>query len=190
MVTKSVAACILSGALASVLLPAGRLVVPAYAAGRVVERAAKVARTADTSVTASVPTPHERKECLPSGKRAAVPRASTHGIPSSVRQGQQSHTATCHLGTFTVRAYTQYQRPGKGRRRTATGTVPTAGRTVAVDPHVIPLGSKIHIEGVGERIAEDSGGSIKGKKLDLFLPSVEHCRRFGVRLRNVQVITE
>jgi len=89
-----------------------------------------------------------------------------------------------------VRAYTQYQHPGKGRRKTATGTVPTAGRTVAVDPHVIPLGSKIHIEGVGERIAEDSGGRIKGKKLDLFLPSVEHCRRFGVRLREVQVIAE
>ena len=75
MVTKSVAACILSGALASVLLPDGRLVVPAYAAGRVVEKAAKVARTADTSVTASVPTPHERKECLPSGKRALAARS-------------------------------------------------------------------------------------------------------------------
>jgi len=55
---------------------------------------------------------------------------------------------------------------------------------------VIPLGSKIHIEGVGERIAEDSGGRIKGKKLDLFLPSVERCRQFGVRLRNVQAIVE
>jgi 3D (Asp-Asp-Asp) domain-containing protein len=55
---------------------------------------------------------------------------------------------------------------------------------------VIPLGSKIHIAGVGERTAEDSGGNIKGKALDLFLPSVEHCRQFGVRLREVQVVLE
>lgn len=51
-------------------------------------------------------------------------------------------------------------------------------------------GSKIHIVGVGERIVEASGGRIKGKVLDLFLPSVAHCRQFGVRLRDVQIVLE
>jgi 3D (Asp-Asp-Asp) domain-containing protein len=92
------------------------------------------------------------------------------------------------LGTFAVRAYTHYHRPGQTPNRTATGTVPVAGRTVAVDPRVIPLGTKIHIEGVGERIAEDTGGKVKGKALDLFLPSVRACRQFGVQHQEVHVL--
>ena len=95
-----------------------------------------------------------------------------------------------HLGTFTVRAYTHYPSPGVALSKTATGTVPMSGRTVAVDPRVIPLGSKIHIEGVGERIAEDTGGKIKGKKLDLFLPSTRECREFGVQTQEVHLLTE
>ncbi len=97
---------------------------------------------------------------------------------------------TRSLGTFAVRAYTHNPGPDGTPSKTASGTFPTAGRTVAVDPQVIPLGSKIHIAGVGERIAEDSGGRIKGMALDLFLPSVEHCRQFGVRLRDVQIVWE
>ena len=190
MVTKSVAACILSGVLTSGFFPGVRSVTPVHAEGTAVKKTVKVPQTTEPSVTTRVPTPHKRPACLASGKRGVAARDLAHSPPSSVQQGKPYQTATCHLGTFTVRAYTQYQRPGTGRRKTATGTVPMVGRTVAVDPHVIPLGSKLHIEGVGERIAEDSGGSIKGKKLDLFLPSVEHCRRFGVRLRDVQVIAE
>jgi len=43
--------------------------------------------------------------------------------------------------------------------RTATGTWPSRG-TIAVDPEVIPLGTRLHIEGYGEGIAEDTGGPI------------------------------
>jgi 3D (Asp-Asp-Asp) domain-containing protein len=95
-----------------------------------------------------------------------------------------------HLGTFTVRAYTHYRAPGAVPNKTATGTLPATGRTVAVDPHVIPLGSKIHIEGVGERIAEDTGGKIKGKRLDLFLPSAKDCRQFGVQAQEVHLLVQ
>jgi 3D (Asp-Asp-Asp) domain-containing protein len=68
--------------------------------------------------------------------------------------------------------------------------VPAAGRTVAVDPRVIPLGSRIHIEGVGERIAEDTGEKIQGRKLDLFLPTVKECRHFGVQRQKVYLIID
>ena len=66
--------------------------------------------------------------------------------------------------------------------------MPATGRTVAVDPTVIPLGTKLHIEGVGVRIAEDTGRKIKGKKLDLFLSSMGDCTRFGVRARQVYIL--
>lgn len=90
-----------------------------------------------------------------------------------------------HLGSFAMTAYTQYHTPPQ---RTASGTIPTIGRTVAVDPKVIPLGTKLHIEGVGVRIAEDTGRKIRGKKLDLFLSSRADCTRFGIRARQVYIL--
>lgn len=68
-------------------------------------------------------------------------------------------------------AYSAYL-TGVGTTFTATGTVPKFG-TVAVDPRVIPLGSKLYIEAAdgswvyGFATAEDTGGGIKGNKIDL-----------------------
>ena len=50
--------------------------------------------------------------------------------------------------------------------RTASGTVPEKGRTIAVDPDVIPLGSEVMIDG-HIYVAEDTGGAIKGNKIDM-----------------------
>ncbi|MGI9952575.1 ubiquitin-like domain-containing protein [Moorellaceae bacterium AZ2] len=71
--------------------------------------------------------------------------------------------------------------------RTATGTVPRVG-TVAVDPSVIPLGSRLYIEGYGYGRAEDVGSSIKGDRIDVFLDSEEATRRWGVRRVKVYVL--
>jgi len=50
----------------------------------------------------------------------------------------------------------------------ANGSCATAGRTVAVDPRVIPLGSELLIEGLGLRRAEDTGGGIRGHHIDVY----------------------
>lgn len=70
---------------------------------------------------------------------------------------------------------------------TATGTVATAGRTIAVDPKVIPYGSKVTIDGK-EYIAEDCGGAIKGKRIDIFFETHEEAIQYGVH--NTQVTIE
>lgn len=70
---------------------------------------------------------------------------------------------------------------------TATGTTAAAGRTIAVDPSVIPLGSKVVING-HEYIAEDTGGGIKGNKLDIFFDSHREALNFGVRWYDVYVV--
>ena len=70
---------------------------------------------------------------------------------------------------------------------TATGTKAAEGRTIAVDPKVIPLGSKVKING-HEYIAEDTGGGIKGNKLEIFFNSHREALNFGVRWYDVYVV--
>lgn len=68
---------------------------------------------------------------------------------------------------------------------TATGVAPVRNpnglSTIAVDPSIIPLGSKVYIPGYGEAIAEDTGGAIKGHRIDLFLNSENECINWGRR---------
>lgn len=72
--------------------------------------------------------------------------------------------------------------------RTASGVYPKAGRTVAVDTKYIPHGTVLYIEGVGLRIAEDTGGDIKGNRLDVFVDTKEEAIKKGVKKAKVHVI--
>ena len=67
---------------------------------------------------------------------------------------------------------------------TATGTKATAGRTIATDPEVIPLGSTVLIDGI-EYIAEDTGGAINGNIIDLFVESHQEALNRGVIYKEV-----
>ena len=69
---------------------------------------------------------------------------------------------------------------------TATGTKPMEGRTIAVDPDIIPLGSTVYIEGYGIRIAEDTGAYIKGNRIDLYIKDWNAAKEFG--RQSLQVI--
>lgn len=71
--------------------------------------------------------------------------------------------------------------------RTATGTWPSRG-TIAVDPEVIPLGTRLHIEGYGEGIAEDTGGLVKGNIIDLYFPTESECWEFGRKQVEVRIL--
>jgi peptidoglycan DL-endopeptidase CwlO len=64
--------------------------------------------------------------------------------------------------------------------RTTTG-VPTAPGVVAVDPSVIPLGTRITIPGYGTGIAADTGGSVQGSVIDLWFPTHEEALAWGRR---------
>lgn len=74
--------------------------------------------------------------------------------------------------------------------RTATGTTPTANRTIAVDPKIIPYGTKVEIEGYGTYVAEDCGGAVKGNVIDIYIPGYKNCINFGRRHANVYIINE
>ncbi|KAB0447355.1 LysM peptidoglycan-binding and 3D domain-containing protein [Lysinibacillus fusiformis] len=74
---------------------------------------------------------------------------------------------------------------------TSTGmnlkTNPNA-KVISVDPAVIPLGSKVYVEGYGEAIAGDTGGAIKGKRIDVFFPSQQDAINFGVKQLKVTIL--
>lgn len=61
-----------------------------------------------------------------------------------------------------------------------------AGRTIAVDPKLIRLGSKVRMNGK-EYIAEDTGGAIKGRRIDLFVDSHSEAMRFGKKVIKVYI---
>lgn len=71
--------------------------------------------------------------------------------------------------------------------RTATGARTRRG-IVAVDPRVIPLGSRLYIPGYGYAIAADTGGAIKGKIVDVFLESTEAAQKWGRRHVNIYIL--
>jgi uncharacterized protein YabE (DUF348 family) len=64
---------------------------------------------------------------------------------------------------------------------TATGTKVSEGRTISVDPDVIPLGWWVYIDGIGFRRAEDTGGAVNGNKIDVYFESLSHALKFGVK---------
>ena len=95
-----------------------------------------------------------------------------------------------YLGQFKATFYTDdVASCGNADGITSTGTH-VSDMTVAVDPEVIPMGSLIYIEGIGFRHAEDTGGAIDGKILDVYVDSREEALQLGVKKAGVYLIEE
>ncbi len=98
--------------------------------------------------------------------------------------------ATSHgknLGKFVITAYCTCRiccGVYSGGNRTASGTVPTTNRTIAVDTSVIPFGTRVVINGQ-VYVAEDRGGAIKGKRIDMFFYTHKEALRWGRRTMEV-----
>ena len=111
--------------------------------------------------------------------KASQPKVVAHGtITLASRGGHTLNFSEAKIVSST--AYT-------GGGRTATGTAPKVG-TVAVDPRVIPYGTKIYIEGYGIGIAEDTGSSIRGDKIDVYFDTRSECRKWGVRKVKIYIL--
>ncbi len=105
---------------------------------------------------------------------AASPPVATPAV-ASTSIGIEPEAAAVGERTLTVSA-TGYALRG----RTATG-VYTAPGIVAVDPSVIPLGTRMTIPGYGEGIAADTGGAVHGNIIDLWFPTVAQALQWGRR---------
>lgn len=116
----------------------------------------------------------------PSASEASPPHSKKTFSPPSRKQSSSTaaptQTTASHgqsLGVFESTCYAQ-------GAVTASGTKPSLG-TIAVDPRVIPLGTKLTVQGYGPGTALDTGGAIKGRRIDVYKPSEAACREWGRR---------
>lgn len=97
------------------------------------------------------------------------------------------------LGTFKVSAYcgeSHHHICNDGNAsKTATGTTPTAGRTIAVDPTKIPYGSRVKINEI-TYVAEDCGDAIVGNRVDIFFNTHQEALAFGIQYAEVFILKE
>jgi 3D (Asp-Asp-Asp) domain-containing protein len=95
------------------------------------------------------------------------------------------------VGVYTMEAtaYTAWTATSHPTGRTASGT-PAGYGVVAVDPRIIRLGSHVFVPGYGLAVASDTGGAIRGNRIDLCMESVRDALIFGRRPVKVYVVTE
>ncbi|EQK46693.1 SH3 domain protein [[Clostridium] bifermentans ATCC 19299] len=100
---------------------------------------------------------------------------------SKTEETTSSNNNSGRLMTVNASAYA-------GHSITATGTTPKWG-TIAVDPSVIPYGTKVYIPKFDMVFtAEDCGGAIKGNKIDIFMNSESECTTFGRQNIEIQIL--
>lgn len=115
--------------------------------------------------------------------------------PLHVRLEQMASRGEIRSLNMTITAYDlSYESCGKYEDDpaygiTASGTYAREG-IVAVDPRIIPLHSRLYIEGYGIYLAEDTGGAIKGERLDLFILDHAEAVKFGEQKRKVYILQE
>ncbi len=123
------------------------------------------------------------------GTKKAEPKVT---VLSNSNSGSQTLTkkgvtfkAKKVIKNFTLTAYTAGEestgkkKGDRGYGITASGTKVLEGRTIAVDPDVIPIGWWVYIEGIGFRRAEDKGSAVKGNKIDVYFDSIRTAINFG-----------
>lgn len=110
--------------------------------------------------------------------KSAVENNALPGAPGNYRKMIQMTSTAYAPGTADN---------GKWGNRTHLGTYVRQG-VAAVDPNVIPLGTKLWVEGYGEAVAEDTGSAIKGNRIDLAFNNRQDALNYGIKRVNVYVM--
>ena len=113
-------------------------------------------------------------------------------IPSRGESMTVTFTPGASSGSTALSTLTMQSTAYTGGTLTATGTKPVYNpggiSTIAVDPSVIPLGSKVYVSGYGIAIAADTGGAINGNIIDLYFNSEADCIAWGRRNVTVEIL--
>ncbi|MDF2505611.1 3D domain-containing protein [Clostridium sp.] len=115
----------------------------------------------------------------------AVVKVGTLGVVNANRGGKATYKSKINAKAT---AYTADLRFGITASGTRTKRDSNGYSSIAVDPRVIPLGTKLYVPGYGYGIAEDTGGLIKGNRIDLFFTSETECENWGIRPVDVYIL--
>ncbi len=144
--------------------------------------------------TAPVPKPAQQSSVKKATNAKKSSRASVRANYVRVKALRQSNTPLSRSGygarkvlNMKATGYAPYTCGGSRSGRTASGIRAGIG-VVAVDPRVIPLGTKLYIEGYGYAVAADTGGAIKGTRIDLGHESRSQALRTGRRVVKVHIL--
>jgi len=150
--------------------------------------------------TNTVTTPEKQTKSTPVKPATVTPKESskteeskkeTNKVEEPKKENNQTTSTEVNAKeiTVTATAYTATCDGCSGITSTGINLLenPNA-KVISVDPSVIPLGSKVHVEGYGEAIAGDTGGAIKGKKIDVFIPNKQDAINFGVKEVKVTIL--
>ncbi len=130
----------------------------------------------------------ERRSAEITSRSAAAPEPSTAAPSAGTTETSPAQDASAPPGTPTqgtrqfVADAVAYHLPGK----TASG-LPVGVGVIAVDPTVIPLGTRVFIPGYGPAVAADVGSAIKGNIIDLWMPSTAQARAWGRRTVTITI---
>jgi 3D (Asp-Asp-Asp) domain-containing protein len=150
------------------------------AEGRRLARSLAAARRAEQSLASAAASRFAYVSSLRAQEKAAQVRTVVATAQQAQQKSQQLQPPTTATpppagGRQLLVSATCYDLPG----RTATG-MPVGLGVVAVDPSVIPLGTRMYIPGYGNGVAADVGGGIKGAIIDLWMPQAQ-CMQWGRR---------
>lgn len=110
---------------------------------------------------------------------------------SNKSENEDENTVNNNNGRTIVMEATAYtdnaNSQGQWVGQTATGMTPQRG-IIAVDPSVIPLGTKVYVEGYGDAIAGDTGGAIKGNIIDVFVDTESEANEWGRKQVEVTIL--
>ena len=150
---------------------------------------AGISGNASKSEAASVETAGEAAAADTEEQDAAKEaEASQESAGTAVSQESQP-TGLRSLGVFRTTGYCPCHQCSEGwGRHTCTGAIAQANHTIAVDPRVIPYGSRVMINGV-IYTAEDRGGGVKGNHIDIFYDTHAQTRQHGSRNQEVYLLS-
>ncbi|TJZ40570.1 LysM peptidoglycan-binding domain-containing protein [Priestia megaterium] len=131
----------------------------------------------------------QAKPSTPSPAAPSTPSTSAQSTSTPAPAPVQESKSVSKEITVEATAYTAYCAGCSGITATGIDLRSNPNRKViAVDPRVIPLGSHVYVEGYGEAIAGDTGGAIKGTRVDLFMASQSSALNWGRKTVKLQIL--
>ena len=136
---------------------------------------------AKATATATAPAKQEAPKSTQAAPTPASAPAAATPAAASTQSGKEM--------TVSATAYTAYCAGCSGITRTGIDLRSNPNqKVIAVDPSVIPLGSKVWVEGYGTAIAGDTGGAIKGNKIDVFIPTQSEALKWGRKNITIKIL--